>query len=341
MKSLITKELTLAFITLFYASTSFAQYSNATLNGQWFMHNIPVTVSLDSVLGYMGFDGNGIITDCCTFGTVDGSTYSVSSPGGAISGSLITHDISGDVDTAQFSGQLSSVNYATLNVGGMILGISRILTPGALTDSLVGMLSSPVAGDRNVTLLLDNQGQIISATGLVPPVSGRIYADSGIFAGHVKTGDQFTYSSGDGESSWDEFTIIGTYTNDSLNGEVSLDGPRGSDPYGTVHLVRMGIATGMVPLEKRGGPDKFSLLQNYPDPFNPSTVIGYQLLTNSFVTLEVYDMLGREVKILVNERQTSGYHSVTFNAGSLPSGVYFYRLQDGTFSSTKKLLLLK
>lgn len=176
---------------------------------------------------------------------------------------------------------------------------------------------------------------------MVPPVSGRIYADSGIFAGHVKTGDQFTYSSGDGESSWDEFTIIGTYTNDSLNGEVSLDGPRGSDPYGTVHLVRMGIATGMVPLEKRGGPDKFSLLQNYPDPFNPSTVIGYQLLTNSFVTLEVYDMLGREVKILVNERQTSGYHSVTFNAGSLPSGVYFYRLQDGTFSSTKKLLLLK
>lgn len=143
MKSLITKELTLAFITLFYASTSFAQYSNATLNGQWFMHNIPVTVSLDSVLGYMGFDGNGIITDCCTFGTVDGSTYSVSSPGGAISGSLITHDISGDVDTAQFSVQLSSVNYATLNVGGMILGISRILTPGALTDSLVGMLSSP------------------------------------------------------------------------------------------------------------------------------------------------------------------------------------------------------
>ncbi len=88
-------------------------------------------------------------------------------------------------------------------------------------------------------------------------------------------------------------------------------------------------------------PNKFELMQNYPNPFNPSTVINYQLPVNSFVTLKVYDVLGREVKMLVNERENVGSHSVTFNASNLPSGVYFYRLQAGTYSETKKLLLLK
>jgi photosystem II stability/assembly factor-like uncharacterized protein len=85
----------------------------------------------------------------------------------------------------------------------------------------------------------------------------------------------------------------------------------------------------------------FCLMQNYPNPFNPSTVITYQLATNTFVTLRVYDMLGRAVKTLVNRRQSSGYHSVILDAGSLPSGVYFYRLQTETFANTKKLILLR
>jgi photosystem II stability/assembly factor-like uncharacterized protein len=90
-----------------------------------------------------------------------------------------------------------------------------------------------------------------------------------------------------------------------------------------------------------GTPLTFSLAQNYPNPFNPSTVISYQLPVNSVVSLKVYDVLGREVKALVNERQNAGNHSATFNASNLSSGVYFYRLQAGTYSQTKKLLLLK
>ncbi len=88
-------------------------------------------------------------------------------------------------------------------------------------------------------------------------------------------------------------------------------------------------------------PATFSLFQNYPNPFNPTTVISYQLPVNSFVTLKVYDVLGREVESLVNERQNAGSYSVTFRGSNLPSGVYFYRLQTGSFSQTKKLLLLK
>jgi hypothetical protein len=88
-------------------------------------------------------------------------------------------------------------------------------------------------------------------------------------------------------------------------------------------------------------PVSFQLDQNYPNPFNPSTVISYKLPISSLVTIKVYDVLGREVQTLVNERQAAGNHSVTFNASSLPSGVYFYRLQAGNYSAAKKVLLLK
>lgn len=88
-------------------------------------------------------------------------------------------------------------------------------------------------------------------------------------------------------------------------------------------------------------PGNFVLRQNYPNPFNPSTTIGYQLPSNSFVVLRVYDILGREVRILVNEHQIAGEHLVTFDASGLPSGVYFYRLQVGNYTESKKLLLVK
>lgn len=88
-------------------------------------------------------------------------------------------------------------------------------------------------------------------------------------------------------------------------------------------------------------PENYSLSQNYPNPFNPSTTISYQLPRNAFVVLKVYDVLGREVETLVNERQSAGNHSVVFNASNLPSGVYFYRLQSGPYHNAKELLLLK
>ncbi len=88
-------------------------------------------------------------------------------------------------------------------------------------------------------------------------------------------------------------------------------------------------------------PSGFSLGQNFPNPFNPTTIIDYQLPASSFVTLKIYDILGREVVTLINAKQNAGYYSATFNAANIPSGVYFYRLQAGKYSNTKKLLLLK
>ncbi|MFN3426676.1 MAG: T9SS type A sorting domain-containing protein [Candidatus Thermochlorobacter sp.] len=88
-------------------------------------------------------------------------------------------------------------------------------------------------------------------------------------------------------------------------------------------------------------PTKFELFQNYPNPFNPSTVIGFTLPVASEVSLKVYDMLGREVATLVEGRQAAGQYQVPFTATGLASGVYFYRLQAGSFVETKKMMLVK
>jgi hypothetical protein len=85
----------------------------------------------------------------------------------------------------------------------------------------------------------------------------------------------------------------------------------------------------------------FKLYQNYPNPFNPTTTINYELPLKAFVTLKVYDLLGREVKTLVNKEQQPGKYSVTFKANGLSSGVYFYRLSTTNYSAIKKLILLK
>jgi aminopeptidase N len=86
---------------------------------------------------------------------------------------------------------------------------------------------------------------------------------------------------------------------------------------------------------------QYNLYQNYPNPFNPTTNISYQLPSNGFVTLKVYDVLGKEVQILVSEHETAGIHSATFKVTALSSGVYFYRLSAGSFVETKKLMLIK
>ena len=88
-------------------------------------------------------------------------------------------------------------------------------------------------------------------------------------------------------------------------------------------------------------PETYSLGLNYPNPFNPSTTINYAVPQNSFISLRVFDILGNEVQTLVNETKSAGKYTVSFDAASIPSGVYFYTLEAGNFVSTKKMLLLK
>ncbi len=85
----------------------------------------------------------------------------------------------------------------------------------------------------------------------------------------------------------------------------------------------------------------FKLEQNYPNPFNPTTTISFTIPSKSFVSLKIFDALGREVSTLINEELSSGTYSKQWDASGLTSGVYFYRLQAGSFTQTKKLILLR
>ena len=95
-------------------------------------------------------------------------------------------------------------------------------------------------------------------------------------------------------------------------------------------------------------PNVFQLYQNYPNPFNPSTTIKYSIPSNlnsskdgTLVTLKIYDLLGREVELLVNEEKSPGFYEVNFNASNLASGIYLYRIKAENFVVTKKMILLK
>ena len=91
----------------------------------------------------------------------------------------------------------------------------------------------------------------------------------------------------------------------------------------------------------KGLPYSFNLLQNYPNPFNPGTIISWEQPYNSHILLKVYDILGREVATLVNEEKPAGNYKVTFDAYNLASGIYFYRLNAGNYTSVKKMILLR
>ena len=85
----------------------------------------------------------------------------------------------------------------------------------------------------------------------------------------------------------------------------------------------------------------FSLAQNYPNPFNPRTKIGWQSPVGSHQSLKIYDVLGNEVATLVDEYKEAGTYEVEFNAEGITSGIYFYKLQAESFTSVKKMILIK
>lgn len=93
--------------------------------------------------------------------------------------------------------------------------------------------------------------------------------------------------------------------------------------------------------ENKGFPSSFSLEQNYPNPFNPSTTISFNIPAKSFVSLKVFDVMGKETAVLVFKELSAGHHSFNWNAADKPSGIYFYRIEAGSFNSTKKLTLIK
>jgi hypothetical protein len=128
-----------------------------------------------------------------------------------------------------------------------------------------------------------------------------------------------------------------------LQGNIYVSGFAILDPSFTSDMATIKYSPEPVDVQhtNSGIPENFLLSQNYPNPFNPSTVISYQLPVSGNVMLKVFDILGNEVATLVNEEKSAGNYEVIFNAASLSSGTYFYRLSAGSFIEVKKMILIK
>jgi hypothetical protein len=158
-----------------------------------------------------------------------------------------------------------------------------------------------------------------------------------------------------GASDYTLFTVPIFYSNgetpDSCQVSIAIGNNTGPVNLGSYFLVDdlafSGISTDVG--EGDNNPYEYSLEQNYPNPFNPSTTISYSVPTKGFILLKVYDALGKEITTLVEEEKSEGTYQVTFNAYSLTSGIYFYRLiasnssenSSNDFSKTKKMMLVK
>ncbi len=116
-----------------------------------------------------------------------------------------------------------------------------------------------------------------------------------------------------------------------------------NDPVRPTKDVRVTLNVGQVGIQNSvtGIPSEYELKQNYPNPFNPATKISFSIPKESFVTLKIYDVLGKEVARIVNESKLPGYYDVNFNASNFASGIYFYKLEAGGFEVTKRMMLLK
>ncbi|MBS1518696.1 MAG: T9SS type A sorting domain-containing protein, partial [Bacteroidetes bacterium] len=116
-----------------------------------------------------------------------------------------------------------------------------------------------------------------------------------------------------------------------------------NDPVTPNKNVKVKLNVGPVGIENNvlGIPSEFRLDQNYPNPFNPSTRISYAVPKESFVSIKIFDILGKEVMSLVNENKQPGYYDVQFNASNFASGMYFYKIEAGNFTETKRMILLK
>lgn len=171
---------------------------------------------------------------------------------------------------------------------------------------------------------LDSVNVKITVTGTTSNVAGELVNDNGVVVAvnNLTSSNPFILKA----------PSTGTYT-------VNAGFKSPSRQYGTTTVVLnvSGVNENLIDFN----PNEYKLYTNYPNPFNPSTKIRYAIPQTSFTTLKVYSVTGKEVATLINEEKTPGVYEVSFDGKGLSSGIYFYKLQSGSFSDIKKMILLK
>ena len=144
------------------------------------------------------------------------------------------------------------------------------------------------------------------------------------------------FSSGFGNSNTSSAKLIASagepFVGLSVNGNTRIIS--GFLTFSQTQITGLKNESGIIPID-------WKLDQNFPNPFNPSTTINYQISKPGLVTLKVYDILGREIIALINENKVAGFYEINFDASKLSSGIYIYQLKSNNFVSSKKMILLK
>jgi hypothetical protein len=288
------KTTTTLFKTLFIllvTHTSFAQYSDASLNGAW-----KVVADDDA---YILFDGAGGITE---MGVFDGApptnigTYSVSSSG-AITGNL-------SIFSMDFTGQFSSATAASLVSEMGTFPMDKITSPGLLAETLTGSFVSD-GETKNVVLSVDALGEITSATGDLNILYGRIYSLNGAVMGYIQTDDA---------NCWNQFIVNGTYASNTINGTINVD--CNTIPEGVATLQRTGQASsaGLTEIAQ----NHFSF---YPSP--TSGILTVKNTNTTAMTVTIVDITGKVVK----EVSVKGNAQQHADISAFGEGVYFIKTE--------------
>jgi hypothetical protein len=281
-----------------------------------------------------------VFTYAASGGNVVELRYDYSEPVAADPGNMVDKDTVCVVFNAVQDGRLDSIRVAlrrNTQITGGIWKYTGTLRPSPLGELLASNLTT--AGP---------------ATPSVPyPIPWTNWATIDLRSINISTNSRFAVG----------FRIDGNYPDNlNINRVMFTESPLPTEPtsltYSTdnwyytsnnagdsvyTFLIRayVSITTSGVKQNIELTPASFVLEQNYPNPFNPSTTIKFQMPSKGFVTLKIYDIIGREVATLVDGFQEAGPHDVKFDASNLPSGVYLYRITTGTYVAAKKLVLIK
>jgi hypothetical protein len=252
--------------------------------------------------------------------------------------------------------------HTSANPGGEIRGQVLMASGAGFAVKLDGSQEvPPVTTNASATasVILNPNGTVTfdeTVTGMTPTAAHFHNGAAGVSAGVVKN---TTLTNNTASGTWSSSDATQTFTDvllrELVKGRLYLNVHSSTNPGGEIRgqvIGSTGLATSVERVEQGEIPNAYRLDQNYPNPFNPKTAISYQLTISSFVNLEVFDVLGRKVSTLVNEVHSAGSHTVHWDGSTLPSGVYYYRLQARESSIiggsqatesvlTKKMVLLK
>jgi len=285
-----------------------AQYDVTSLDGPWFLQ-LSEDNPYDDNLMYIVFDGQGNIIAISGFCESVSGTYTVSESG-AISATLNCGE-----ELIPFSGQFTSATHANMDIDEDVLNLNKIVDLGAMAIYLTGTLTTETCGTKDIQLTLNSEGVVTASTGLDEPVSGRVYAQDGLFIGHIYTG------ASDG---WDQFSIMGYYDSFSnqLTGQLGLDWS--------------GCGTTAVSLVRSNSTSKdenvSELSAIYPNPANDLFTVNCA----ESGKLLVYNVAGSLIstfEVQKGEQQLS--------TSTLPNGIYFVEFNYSSFSERQKIVVQK